>query len=150
MKEKKKKNNTTIQKHKFSSSQSPLWSNSHIHTWLEEKSWFWLYGPLLAKWYLCFNLSNVMMLKLNRNFMYKAFLQTYNNKMKICEIASAPRMVVYMLYVWHPGMASPWENVYASPYPLSSSRGMSTIYKFLLHVAVESSGLKHGSWSQTA
>ena len=26
-----------------------LWSNSHIHTWLLEKPWFSLYGPLLAK-----------------------------------------------------------------------------------------------------
>ena len=26
-----------IQKHQFFSSQSPLWSNSHIHTWLLEK-----------------------------------------------------------------------------------------------------------------
>ena len=27
---------------------------SQICTWLPEKSWLWLYGPLLAKWYLCF------------------------------------------------------------------------------------------------
>ena len=26
----------------------------HIHTWLLEKMWLWLYRPLLAKWYLCF------------------------------------------------------------------------------------------------
>ena len=38
-----------------SSKPSVLWcsaslqSNSHIHTWLLEKPWFWLYGPLLAK-----------------------------------------------------------------------------------------------------
>ena len=29
--------NTTVQKHQFFSSQSSLWSNSHIHTWLLEK-----------------------------------------------------------------------------------------------------------------
>ena len=29
-------------------------SNSHIHTWLLEKAWLWLYGPLWAKWCLCF------------------------------------------------------------------------------------------------
>ena len=29
-------------------------SNSHIHTWLLEKPWRWLYGPLWAKWCLCF------------------------------------------------------------------------------------------------
>ena len=27
---------------------------SHIHTWLLEKLWFWLCRPLLAKWCLCF------------------------------------------------------------------------------------------------
>ena len=30
------------------------WSNSHNHTWLLEKPYLWLYGPLLAKWCLCF------------------------------------------------------------------------------------------------
>ena len=54
-------------------------------------------------------------------------------------------MVVYLLYVWHPVMASPRENVYASPYRLSSSGGVSTTYKLLLHVAVESNVSKHGS-----
>ena len=29
---------TTVQKRQFSSTQSSLWSNSHIHTWLLEKS----------------------------------------------------------------------------------------------------------------
>ena len=29
--------------------QLSLWSNSHIHTWLLEKPWLWLEGPLLAK-----------------------------------------------------------------------------------------------------
>ena len=30
--------NTTVQKHRFFSAQLSLWSNSHIHTWLREKS----------------------------------------------------------------------------------------------------------------
>ena len=30
--------NTTVQKHQFFSTQPPLWSNSHIHTWLLRKS----------------------------------------------------------------------------------------------------------------
>ena len=30
--------NTTVWKHKFSSTQPSLWSNSHIHTWLLEKT----------------------------------------------------------------------------------------------------------------
>ena len=38
---------TTIQKHQFFGTQFPLWSNSHIYTWLLEKSKLWLNGPLL-------------------------------------------------------------------------------------------------------
>ena len=43
---------TTIWKHRFFRTQPSLWSNCHICTWLLEK--LWLYGPLLAKWCLCF------------------------------------------------------------------------------------------------
>ena len=43
---------TTVQ-NQFFSAQASLWSNSHIHTWLLEKSWLWLHGPLLAKWHFC-------------------------------------------------------------------------------------------------
>ena len=45
---------TTIQKHQFFGVQPSLWSNSHLHTWPLEKSWLSLYGPLSAKWCLCF------------------------------------------------------------------------------------------------
>ena len=38
--------NTTVQKHQVSSVQLSLWSNSHIHIWLLEKSELWLDGPL--------------------------------------------------------------------------------------------------------
>ena len=31
--------NTTVQKHQFFNTQLSLWSNSHNHTWLLEKSW---------------------------------------------------------------------------------------------------------------
>ena len=41
--------NTTVQKNQCFRTQSSLWSNSHIHTWLLEKTWLWLDGPLLAK-----------------------------------------------------------------------------------------------------
>ena len=41
--------NTTAQKHQFFGVQPSLWSNSHIHTWLLEKPWLWLDGPLLAE-----------------------------------------------------------------------------------------------------
>ena len=38
----------------FFSTQPFLWSNTHIRTWLLEKPYLWPYGPLLAKWCLCF------------------------------------------------------------------------------------------------
>ena len=40
---------TTVQKRQFFSPQSSLSYNSHIRTWLLEKPWLWLYGPLSAK-----------------------------------------------------------------------------------------------------
>ena len=45
---------TTVWNHQFFSAQSSLRFNSHIHTWLLEKPWLWLYVPLSAKWCLCF------------------------------------------------------------------------------------------------
>ena len=44
---------STIEKH-FFDAQPSLWFNSHIHTRLLEKPYFWPYGPLFAKWCLCF------------------------------------------------------------------------------------------------
>ena len=44
---------TTIQKHQFFGAQLSLWSNSHIYTWLLEKTWLWLHRRLLTKC-LCF------------------------------------------------------------------------------------------------
>ena len=40
--------NITVQKHQFFSTQPSLWSNSHIHTWLLEKPYVWIYESLLA------------------------------------------------------------------------------------------------------
>ena len=40
--------NTTVQKYQFFNAQLSLQPNSHIHTWLLEKSKLWLDGPLLA------------------------------------------------------------------------------------------------------
>ena len=45
---------TTIRKHQFFSTQPSTWSNCHIHIGLLEKPYLWLYGPLSAKWCLCF------------------------------------------------------------------------------------------------
>ena len=36
--------NTALQKHQFFSTQLSLWSSSHIHVWLLENPWLWLYG----------------------------------------------------------------------------------------------------------
>ena len=41
--------NTTVQKHQFFGTQPFSQSNSHIHTWPQEKPWPWLDGTLLAK-----------------------------------------------------------------------------------------------------
>ena len=41
--------NTTLQKHQFFSAQLSFWSNSHIHSWLLEKTYLCLYGHLWAK-----------------------------------------------------------------------------------------------------
>ena len=43
-----------VQKHQFFGAQLSLWSNFHIHTWLPEKTYLWLYGPLSTKRCLCF------------------------------------------------------------------------------------------------
>ena len=45
---------TIVRKCQFFGAQRFLWSNLHIHTWLQEKPQLWIYRPLLAKWYLCF------------------------------------------------------------------------------------------------
>ena len=37
---------TAVQKLQFFGAQPSLWSNSHIHTCLQQKSYLWLYGPL--------------------------------------------------------------------------------------------------------
>ena len=44
---------TTVQKYQFFSTQ-PLGSNSYNYTWLLEKPYLWLDGPLSAKWCICF------------------------------------------------------------------------------------------------
>ena len=41
---------TTIWKHHFFHTQISLWSSSHICTWLMEKPYLWLYGPVSVKW----------------------------------------------------------------------------------------------------
>ena len=43
-----------VWKHRFFGTQFSLQSSSHICTWLLEKPKLWIYGPLLAKWCLCF------------------------------------------------------------------------------------------------
>ena len=45
---------TTLWKTQFFGAQPSLWSNSYICTWLLKKPCLLLYGPLSAKWCLCF------------------------------------------------------------------------------------------------
>ena len=45
---------TSVWKLQFFGAQPSSWSNSHIRTWLLERPQPSLYGPLLAKWCLCF------------------------------------------------------------------------------------------------
>ena len=44
----------TVQNHQFFSTWSSLWSNSDIYRWILETPELWQYGPLSAKWCLCF------------------------------------------------------------------------------------------------
>ena len=39
----------TVQKHQFFGAQLYLWSNSNIHTWLQENTYLWIDWPLLIK-----------------------------------------------------------------------------------------------------
>ena len=45
---------TIVQKHQLSNAQPSSLSDSQICTWLLEKTYLWLYRPLLAKWCLYF------------------------------------------------------------------------------------------------
>ena len=45
---------TTVWKCRLFDAQPSLWFISHLCTWLMEKPQIWLYGPLSAKWCLCF------------------------------------------------------------------------------------------------
>ena len=60
---------TTVWKHQFFSTQPSLWSNSHIRTWLLEKPQLWPYGPLLAKWCLCFLIHCLVFLPRNKRLL---------------------------------------------------------------------------------
>ena len=64
---------TTVWKPQFFGVQPSLWSNSHICTWLLEKPEFWLYGPLSAKWCLCFSIGFLVASKrwaIRRDYFY--------------------------------------------------------------------------------
>jgi len=45
---------TTIWNIQLFGAQHSWWSNSHIHTWLLEKPYLWIYGALSVEWCLCF------------------------------------------------------------------------------------------------
>ena len=59
--------NTIVQKHQFFSAQLSLWSNSHIHMWLLEKTELWLDGLLLLMSLLFNMLSKLVIAFLPRS-----------------------------------------------------------------------------------
>ena len=75
--------NTTVQKHQFFSVQPSLWSNSHICTWLLEKPQLRLYGPLLAKWRLCFLILQWNITQLQKRMKF-CLLQQYELSEILC------------------------------------------------------------------
>ena len=71
--------NITVRKHQFFGAQPSLRPISHICTQLLEKRYFQLYGPLSAKWYLCFlnTLSRfVIAFLLRSNYILISWLQS--------------------------------------------------------------------------
>ena len=58
---------TTVQKRQFFGSLPSLFSSSHICSWLLERPYPWLYGPLLAKWWLCFLICCLGLSQLSRS-----------------------------------------------------------------------------------
>ena len=72
----------TVQKHQFLSAQPSLWSNIHICTWLLKKPQLCLYGPLSARWCLCFlicclSLSELSFQGASIDCMKREWLQSY-------------------------------------------------------------------------
>ena len=57
---------TMIRKHQFFSTQTSLWSNSHIWTSLLEKPELWLYRTLWTKWCLCFLIYCLLLSRFSR------------------------------------------------------------------------------------
>ena len=68
---------TIIQKHQFFSVPTSLWSNSHIHIWLLEKPYLWLYRHQDTLLFECFQTScyNYRIQVYMRNFV-KCFTET--------------------------------------------------------------------------
>ena len=70
--------NTTVQKHQFSSAQLSSQSNSHIHTWLLEKTialyqnGYWLNKPV------CFTCGNVLLSYVNETMYLLWYLPFFN------------------------------------------------------------------------
>ena len=57
---------TIVQKHQFLASQPPLWSSSHIYTWLLEKPYLWLDRLVGKVMSLIFNMLNLSWLSFQR------------------------------------------------------------------------------------
>ena len=77
---------TAVQKHQFFGTQPSLWSNSHTHTWLLEKPYLWLDGPLLAKW--CLFCQKSMKGGLWWNYGHKISWASYGSLQFKCSMSS--------------------------------------------------------------
>ena len=99
---------TTIQKHQFFGAQPSLWSNFHICTWLLEKPQLWLYGPLLAKWCLCFLIH---CLGLSQLFFQGAFQVSFNfmAAVTVCSDFGVPKYKICHCFHFSP-IYLPWRD----------------------------------------
>ena len=70
--------NTTVWKHQFFNTPTSSWSSSHNCMRLLERPSPWLYGTLLAKWYLCFltQSRSVIAFLPRRNYLLISWLQS--------------------------------------------------------------------------
>ena len=103
----------------FNSLALSSWSDSHIHTWLLEKTYLWLYGPLLAECYL-FTLSDLK---------YTTPTPTLSDScMGVLVCSTLPSKKAPFVYSYDSSSLSPNPEVYVVP---STSNILPPPYVFL-------------------
>ena len=78
----------TIQRHQVVGAQPSLWSNSHFCLWPLERLQLWLYGPLSAKWCLCFLITHL------------GYFQLHVQKLKLKFLAKEPLCLCFQGSHW--------------------------------------------------